>query len=194
MMEVTLSSVITYLFSAYNQETKKRRMQIYYDALKDLPPEVLYKVVQKLVYSEKDMPAIATIIEATTSLMVSAGTVEGIKTWGEAWGEILNTMQKVSYLETPKFSTPEIEATVRAYGWMNLVSIESKDLNTARAQCRGIYEDFCRRSREERVNRAVLNDGKLFLSNRSRGEEIKRLGSTKGFDSVGSIMRGVVNN
>lgn len=181
-MEITHSSVITYLFSAYHEETNKRRMQIYYDAIKDLPPEILFRTVQKLVYSQKFMPSIAEIVEATRSLMVTAGVVQGTKSWDEAWAEINKAMLRVGYMGKPEFSTPEIAAAVNAYGWMNLVMLESKDYNTASAQCRRYYEDACKRSADERVNTAVLNGNGLRVESigqpNKKALESKRQGLT----------------
>lgn len=139
------------LFTAFGLGGDEKRIAIYAEALRDIPTELLEVTCRKIMLESAQMPKIAEIVTAARNLVGETdGTRE--KEWHEAWAEIVQQMHDAFVYKPPVFSTPEIAAAARAFGWSALCGTLSDDLTTARAQMRRFYEDACRRSKDKSVN------------------------------------------
>lgn len=148
--------VIRWLFAAYGQEKNSNKLAIYCETLKEFPAPILKKVCKKLLMEQHFMPAISEIVEAGRSLIAELNPDLRQKTWGEAYAEIQQKTHDEFLYGHPEWSTPEIAAAVKAFGYKELCCLPADEVRTAAAQLRRFYEDACRRSREKQVNRYVL--------------------------------------
>lgn len=149
-------AVLHGLFAAYGQARDGERLAVYCEALKEFPVPILKKAAKKLMMEQRFIPTIAEIVDAGRSLVGEVRPGSRMKTWGEAWTEIQQTVHDVFVYGKPHFSTPEIEAAVKSFGYAELCNLKTDELRIASAQMRRFYEDACRRSREKQVNRYVL--------------------------------------
>ena len=145
------------LFVAYGQEKNGERLAVYCEALKEFPVPILRKVCKKIMMEQHFIPAISDIVEAGRSLVGEVDPGHRQKTWGEAWQEIQKQTHDAFLYGKPHWSTPEIEAAVKAFGYKELCCLQADEVRTASAQMRRFYEDACRRSRERQVNAYVLH-------------------------------------
>ena len=144
------------MFAAYDKANNDKQLAAYSMALKDIPEELLMKACHKLLLENKFLPAIAEIVQACRSLVGSADDTKRERTWAEAWKEIMEQVRICGLYEKPKWSTPEIAAAVKSYGYTDLCGLQKDELQTASAQCRRFYEDACKKKNETDVNNFVL--------------------------------------
>ena len=114
------------------------------------------RACHKVMLEKVFLPAIAEIVQACRSLMGSVDDAKRERTWAEAWKEILGQVRKCGIYDKPVWSTPEIAAAVKAYGYTDLCGLNRDELQTASAQCRRFYEDACGKKNEQSVNDFVL--------------------------------------
>ena len=155
------AKAITMLFGSYGQGSDAERMAIYVEMLADIPADVLDKVCKKAVYESKYLPSIAELVQSANNFI---GEMEGqtILPWDEAWKEIEKEMHDTFVYGKPKFSRPEIEKAVKAFGWQELCEVTIKDLPIVRAQLRDMYNGICEQSRRSKINSYVMGDGVLI--------------------------------
>ena len=151
------TQIIATLFVSYWEAGDERRIAAYSMALKDLPDDMLMRACHKLLLEKKFLPSVSEIIQACRSLAGSLNDGQRERTWAEAWKEIQEQVKKCGMYEKPVWSTPEIAAAVKAYGYSDLCNLNRDELQTASAQCRRYYEDACRNKNEKNVNDFVLH-------------------------------------
>lgn len=144
------------MFAAYDKANNDKQLAAYSMALKDIPEELLMKACHKLLLENKFLPAIAEIVQACRSLVGCVDDNKRERTWAEAWEEIMNQVRECGIYDKPKWSTPEIAAAVKSYGYTDLCGLQKDELQTASAQCRRFYEDACKKKNETDVNNFVL--------------------------------------
>ena len=183
MDNATKAEVIGTMFGAYGQADDAKRVAIYVKLLSDIPAAVLGKACKKLMLESKFLPSIAEIVEASRSLLGTANDDKRIREWAEAWNEIELAMQRTPWGSYPVFSRPEIAQAVESFGWYNLQTCLAEKIDTVRAQMRRIYEDVCKRTKEQGHNEYVLGRSKTGLlepSVRTRKDlELLRRGDIK---------------
>ena len=155
------AKAITMLFGSYGQGSDAERMAIYVEMLADIPADVLDKVCKKAVYESKYLPSIAELVQSANNFI---GEMAGqtILPWDEAWKEIEKEMHDTFVYGKPKFSRPEIEKAVKAFGWQELCEVTIKELPIVRAQLRDMYNGICEQSRRSKINSYVMGDGVLI--------------------------------
>lgn len=144
------------LFTAFGLGGDEKRIAIYAEALRDIPTELLEATCRKIMLESTQMPKIAEIVAAAKSLV---GEKDGsrVKGWDEALAEINFNVRRFGPYQKPKWSTPEIGAAIKAFGWQNLCFTPETDVSFVYSQIRKIYETICQRSKEQAVNIYVLN-------------------------------------
>lgn len=150
------NQIITVLFGAFGQGSDIERMKVYVQYLHPLGPDVLGRVVKKVIAESRYLPTIAELLDAAKSLAGTVNPGSRVKSWDEAWSEIERNMFDVPWGQKPKWSTPEIEMAVNNYGWHDLQTCLEKDLPTIKAQVRRHYESVCARTKEEKINQFAL--------------------------------------
>ncbi len=146
---------ITALFAAYGQAHDGKRIAVYTKMLENCPVEVLNKAINKLILEQKFLPTVSEIVQAIQSLFGEATGIR-IKTWDEAWEELQARRLECSVYRKPVFSTPEIEATAKSFGWRDFCMALEDDRGMVHAQMKKIYESICFRTREKAINGYVL--------------------------------------
>lgn len=157
-----ISKIITALFATYGQSHDGKRIAIYCKVLKTIPADLLAKACNKIILENTFVPVPAEIRKAAESLYNTAYG-GGQKSFDEAWEEIERAVWRVGVYRKPEFSTPEIAAVVRAFGWYELCTLEADAVNTVRAQVRRMYEDVCRRATDKHMNAYLLGDKAAML-------------------------------
>jgi hypothetical protein len=147
---------MTILFAAFDKQDQKQRIEIYCRMLKDVPQEVLQKVVEKTIYESKFLPSIAELVEACRSLTSTVNGEKEVPDWNEAWGEVEKAMRDTHWGHKPTFTHPAIEKAVNNYGWKFIHEVEEKDLHVMQAQLRRMYDEVAKRYVEEKRNNYIL--------------------------------------
>lgn len=177
------SKALGILFGAFGQAGDSNRIAIYTKMLADIPPSVLTKACHKLVLESRFLPSVADIVSSAKSLLGTANDDKRVREWDEAWAEIDRAMQRTPWGEYPVFSRPEIAQAVESFGWYNLQTCLAEKIDTVRAQMRRIYEDVCKRTKEQGHNEYILGKRKTGLlepSARTRKDlELLRRGEIK---------------
>lgn len=150
------AKAITLLFASFGQEGNKQRMKIYMQMLKDVPENVLQRVVEKTIYENKFLPSIAEIAEACRSLNATVSGKKEVPDWNEAWGEIDKAMRNTPWGKKPSFSHPAIEQAVNNYGWQAIHEVLADDFRTMQAQLRRMYDESANRYVENLRNNMIL--------------------------------------
>lgn len=144
------------MISAYpNAKIDVNNIVTYAIALSELSEVELSAGVLRCIRIYTFFPSIAQIMEASQKV-VEAATGTGAKDADEAWRELCYARQIYWPHKKPVFSTPEIEETVNAMGWVELCVAELKDIGTTRAQFLRLYEAACKRQHEKRINDNVI--------------------------------------
>ena len=152
------SKSITFLFASFGQEQNIQRMKIYMQMLKDIPEDVLGKVVQKVIYENKFLPSVAELVEACRSLVATTNGVKEVPDWSEAWAEVEKAMRDTHWGENPSFSHPAIQQAVKNYGWKSIHEVMSDDYHTMQAQLRRVYDEVAKRFIEDKRNNFILQN------------------------------------
>ncbi len=152
------TQILATMFTAYDKAGNEKQLAAYAMVLQDIPDQLLMKACHKLMLENKFLPAISEIVQACRSLVGETDESKRERTWAEAWKEIMNQVRKCGTWERPVFSTPEIEAAAKAFGWSDLCQLQKTELETASAQCRRFYEDECKSKNERAVNQFVLKN------------------------------------
>ncbi len=150
------AKIVTTMFAVYDKATDAQRMAAYVTLLSDIPVGLLEAACRRLIMTNKFLPAISEIVEASESLVGTADDSQRVREWDEAWAEIEKAMFATPWNHIPSFSRPEIAIAVRNYGWKTLQQSLAADMPTVRAQVRGMYENACKRAKERSSNEYVL--------------------------------------
>ena len=154
--KITRAQILATLFAAYDKANNEKQIAAYSMALKDIPEELLMRACHKLMLEKTFLPSIAEIVQGCRSLVGVVDDRKRERTWAEAWEEIMKQVRECGIYDKPKWSTPEIASTVKAYGYTDLCGLNRDELQTASAQCRRFYEEACSRKQEKSVNDFVL--------------------------------------
>ena len=115
-----------------------RGLLMYAKAMSDIPAEAVNAAMLVLIRRAKFFPRVADIVDAVKSL-TEVSSDSGKLTAGEAWEEVMANVKNTGVYGEWKFSTPEVERAARQFGISELCMLEMRDVNTARAQFRDIY-------------------------------------------------------
>lgn len=150
------TQILATMFAAYDKADNDKQLAAYAMMLKDIPVQVLMKACHKLMLESKFLPAISEVIQACRIITGEINPEARERTWAEAWEEIMEQVRICGTYDRPTFSTPEIGAAAKAYGWRELCQLHTDEIQTASAQCRRFYEDACNRKHDKQINAFVL--------------------------------------
>ena len=168
--------IVSVLFKTYGQNDKDRQAA-YVTVLSEIPNEVLSKACKKLILEQKFFPAVSEVVDACKSLIGTVDDANRVKSWDEAWQEIQTAIQRTPWHKKPTFSRPEIKIAVNAFGWRELRCSLEAEMPKVRAQVRRFYEDACKRTAEQSLNKYVLGQNSDALL--GFNETVKRLSEAK---------------
>ena len=150
-------------YPRFNLLPNKQAMSLWFDALKDLPAEVLTAALKKWTVTEKWPPTIAELREKCDEI------VNGDRPdWGSAWGEVQRAIRRWGYMqieEAMNSMSPVTREAVRRIGWQNIC--ESENPEAIRAQFRQIYE-LC--DRHESTERGLPPELKVMIQSLRIGQ------------------------
>ena len=140
-----VSALRTY-YSRFNMLPNAEAVELWYQALQDLPGPVLSAALNKWVTTEKWPPTVAEL------RALSAEVTEGkLPDWGDAWEEVKHAVRYFGYMrekEALDSLSPLARATARRLTWNEICCNENPD--TLRAQFRQIFESQAKRETEDR--------------------------------------------
>lgn len=152
----TNEEVILMLITAYpNTRVHPNTVELYVDALRNIPTNLLQAVVARCIRTNKFLPTIAEILDHADELIDKVNNKRD-KDSDEAWAEVMKQMHDAFVYEKPVFSTPEIERAALSMGWVSLCETPTDLIGVARAQFIRIYESVIKRKRENKIDRAIL--------------------------------------
>ena len=161
------AKIMTILFASFDKQDQKQRIEIYCRMLKDIPQDVLQKVVEKTIYENKFLPSIAEIVEACRSLTSTASGEREVPDWSEAWAEVEKAMRDTHWGKNPKFSHPAIEQAVKNYGWESIHKVMADDYHTMQAQLRRVYDEVAKRFVENKRNNIILQSDAVLAQGKT---------------------------
>ena len=159
-LERRTKAIVT-LLAIWNFGGNTDMITAYVTATKDIHVDVLEKTCKKLMVECESRPVPATILKAAQNLINEINGAD-ILPWDEAWKEIEKEMHDTFVYGKPKFSRPEIEKAVSAFGWQELCEVAIKELPIVRAQLRDMYNGICENSKKAKINAYVLGTASLL--------------------------------
>jgi len=128
---------------------------IYARALSSLPVEAVSAAMAKLMQTAKFFPTIAEIFEAARSVSEYAnGTA--LPTAAEAWEEVMRLVDKCHLYEEWTYSCPEVKRAAECMGKYELCMMLESEVGVYRGQFVKMYNEICKRRRDDAENEAVL--------------------------------------
>lgn len=122
------------------------QMDWWYDLLGDIPFQTAIMALKKYAIANKFPPTIADIRTWAADLMENR-----IPEADEAWGELNMAIRKYGYMQEDKalesLSEP-VRRAVKRIGYQSICQSPYEQINTLKAQFRGVYEAEYRRSLE----------------------------------------------
>lgn len=154
------------LFTAWGHGTDLARVQVYAEALADLPAEQLDAAVAARIRSS-DSRFVPTVAELRLCVAEQRTSLPPVDL---AWSEVLRAVSRYGRDRVPQWSAPEVEQAVAAIGWRAICNSDETGLSIARQQFTKAYGST-RRRRIEGEQVGVLS-GQLAAAFGS----VKRLG------------------
>jgi hypothetical protein len=140
-----LAAAIKTYYPRFTIFPNQEAMSLWYDALKDLPIDVLSAAVKKWAVTEKWPPTIAELREKCSEI------VDGERPdWGTGWQEVQKAIRFYGYMRSQEAlasMSPVTREAVRRIGFQAIC--ESENPEAIRAQFRQIYESVEQRSAAE---------------------------------------------
>ena len=157
MEKIEIKKLILLLSSIFPEKSMSDQgIDVYCEALRDLPDDVLKNAVKKIMVESKFFPSIAEIREKAFSIV---GQISGERSAQEAWEEISRGMKVSGSYNRPEFSTALISRAVDAVGGWFHICVEC-DTEIMRAQFLKMYDSLLKRDQE---NIRTLPEIKRFI-------------------------------
>ena len=142
--ETDLMKCIARIGAAFpNFKATPMTLEVYFETLRDLDGDLLEAAtLQSIAENGRAFaPAPGEIREAASSIR---GTVAGVPSSYDAWGEVRRAFADYGYVGNPPWSHPLIAKAVKAMGWRDMCMSEDETATRARfIQC---YEQFQKRA------------------------------------------------
>ena len=149
------------MFTVFGQGSDGERMALYVDLLKDIPADVLEVACKKASMESQYLPTVAELIKSAKDLLAEINGTKPVP-FPDAWEEILKVLRETYVWDVPRFSRPEIQQVVNAFGWEELRVMETKDIPIIRSQLKGMYETICKSNEEKEMNGYLLGTNMLI--------------------------------
>lgn len=149
-------------------------LMLYARALQDVPLDEIDAAMVRLMRTSRFFPSVAEILDTvkTTREVISGKDASSA---GAAWHEAMELVKREGPYRPWTYSSPAVERAVERFGKMELCSLETEAVNTARSQFMRIYNEAADKEREREEVRATL---KALPSGRA-AELVKRLAANK---------------
>lgn len=137
-----------------------QQARLYLLMTKDIPEPILVKAIEALIKESAFLPTVAEIRSRAEALYKAAQGAEPPDA-GRGWGEVVREISRTGYYGKPKISDPVAAEVVRRMGWKEICSAPADETGVLRGQFLKMYAMLQESRREERHNRALLQDGKV---------------------------------
>lgn len=163
MTPVQCSKLVAVLLAGFPQaRVTDATSALYERMLLDLDVLAAHAAVERLLATEKWLPPIAAIREATLAIALGER-----RPGGEAWGDVLREIRRVGVNRAPAFEDDLVEKAVHALGWRELCLSESPVAD--RARFIELYDQLAVTARREYVT-VGLPSGERYKQLSDRGE------------------------
>lgn len=168
--EIEVTKLVGVLAASFPQtQVSAKSVNAYVAMLKDIPLDVLKIAVQQCVAESEFLPTIAKVRDKALSLVRPER-----RDPMEAWGIVLQTIQRVGFYRSPTFDDPLIARAVDCLGWQYLCT--SENVVADRAHFAKVYEQF----REREIQDSRLLPQAVALRALKAGR-IQEIGDGRGF-------------
>lgn len=158
-----LAPSIAQLFCAFGKADDIARQKIYYSALKHLDAQLVQYAIFKILLKATYLPSLGEIFNEAKSIDQEMNPNQHILPWEEALNEITSAMRQSPHKKI-RWSTPELETTIRIIGWHNIIYCDTKNYSYVITTTHKIYTAICKKLEEKSINRAFLQlNGGNFL-------------------------------
>lgn len=140
---------------AYPKDFSEQQLDFYVNMLNDIPPDILFAAVRKLINTSSFLPTIAELrAEANTVAKMAAG--KETMNADEAWGKVQKAIASVGMYEVPDFDDEILAETVKNLGWKEICQTPIEDTAILRAQFRKAFEQASTRRAEKRETMTAI--------------------------------------
>lgn len=154
---IKVMQLLTLLSKSYpHSKADGSTLALYVKALEPLSYAQIEAGVTKCLRKCKYFPTVAEIFEAAESIKKTAAR-NGKPDAGEAWREVMENAKRNGDYRPWQYSCPEIAIAVQRFGKMDLLTLKSDAVNTARAQFMKIYNSELEREAERKENKKILD-------------------------------------
>jgi hypothetical protein len=139
---------------AATKPLSENAMEIYVEALCDIPADVVGAAMKKIVLTSRFFPTVAEIREAVEGLTRHANGND-LPTPEEAWAEVFRLAKGYSVSDEWPYSCTEIREAVRRFGGKIALAMMD-NVSVTRAQFQRCYSGVLESHRDREANEAVL--------------------------------------
>lgn len=163
------NAIIGKMFVDYGNDDKLRAKS-YCNEFKEIPSSLLLAAINKVTTQCRFFPTKADIYAELDSLKAEYSGIGNLLEWDEVWAEIQEKIRKIGPYDIPKWSSEEIHIVVKMVGWRNLCTMDYREMSITQAQMRDNYNSLCKRKKEEKNNKNLLQNKKQYAIIRSKDE------------------------
>lgn len=150
-----VKTLIPYLMALPQSKINEASLVVYARALSSLGVAQIDAAMLKLMRTVKFFPTIAEIFEQVDNIQQFASKSE-VPSENEAWHEAMRLAHDKFLYGKWECSCREVELAIKQFGKQELCTLESDNVNTARAQFMRIYNSIVNRERDRKVNGTIL--------------------------------------
>lgn len=162
-----IAKICAIITSSYpTWEATRERVEVFYDLLKDLEPELLKSATQRWAMTQKWPPTIADLRSLCAEEMGALSPAPE-----EAWAEVMHIARIYgSTMQIPPWSHPAVEQAVNSIGYREICMSDRVDV--LRAHFTKAYEGY-----RSRLNHQILTSPALASEDRAiaLGSVLKQL-------------------
>lgn len=158
-LEIEVVKLVGVLAASYPAaQMSDSSINAYVAMLKDIPLQVLSTAVEQSIADSEFLPTIAKLRDRAFAFQ---SNVAQMPSAFEAWGIVVNAIDRVGFYHTPEFENPIIAKAVGCIGWKDLCCSENKVAD--RAHFAKVYESIVRQA---------IEDAKLLPASRQLRERL----------------------
>lgn len=135
------------LQKAYPKALDDDQLDLYIQALADIPPTILGIAVIKVIRTNTFFPSIAELRQAA-KVVKNVLSDEEPPEWSLAFLELQEQIKRCGHSGHPCFTDPSLKETVKRMGWLNLCMVPMSSMEALRAQFKQIYMAVTQQCRE----------------------------------------------
>lgn len=146
-----MAKIAAYISAAIGKPILKPQLEVYFDALKDLPADVVQQAAKRAV-QEQQYPVIPLI--GVLRKFASEAVNGQLPSWSEEWQTVIKAISRYGIYrksEAMQSLSPLTADVVRSLGWDVLCDIHTEDRSVVAGQFRMAYESRAARDSNQKA-------------------------------------------